>query len=354
MVSPLLELRDLSLRLGVFEVRDVTLELQEGDYFVLLGPTGAGKSVLLECIAGLLRARRGSVLLEGVCIDALPPERRRMAYLPQDYALFPHLDVAGNIAFGMRLRRHTRAQIAAKVAELASLLGITHLLERSPVKLSGGEQQRVALARALAIEPRVLLLDEPLSALDERMREQLAVELRRLHEQLGTTTIHVSHSFEETLALADRVGVIHQGRLRQVGTPQDVFRRPASAFVAEFVRSENILAGRARREGGGLRVRVGGLEVRVADGPEGEVLLVVRPEDVLLSPGVAGPEGDGQAGRVVQVLDRAAVVKVVVRLGEHSLVALMGRREAQRSALRPGDSVTVRLEPGAVHLLPRP
>ena len=278
MNDPLIQVRGLSIQLGEFAVREVDLDVGRGEYFVLLGPTGAGKTVLLECIAGLHRPRRGEVFIAGRRVNDLPPERRGLGYLPQDYALFPHLSVARNIGFGLELRRRPAAHIEARVKELAELLGITHLLHRSPVRLSGGERQRVALARALAIEPAVLLLDEPLSALDEQMRENLCVELRRLHERLGTTTIHVSHSFEETLAVADRIGIIHQGRLRQVGTPEQVIRRPASEFVARFVRCYNIWQGSAHRQDGRLLVEVGEVRLAAEQGPEGAVFLTVRPE----------------------------------------------------------------------------
>ncbi len=351
MTTPLIEARGVSLRLGDFAVRQVDLSVAAGDYFVLLGPTGAGKTVLLECVAGLHRPEEGEIRVAGEEVSDVPPEARGLGYLPQDYALFPHLNVAQNIGFGMRIRRRPRAEIEQKTKELAELLGITHLLHRSPVRLSGGEQQRVALARALAIEPKVLLLDEPLSALDERMRETLCMELRRVHEDLGTTTIHVSHSFEETLAVADRIGIIRSGRICQVGTPEEVFRRPASEFVAHFVRCDNVLRGTARRTETGLRIQVGELEFLVAEGPEGEVFLTVRPEEVGVARLLGPLQPNRQTGRVVRVVNKGALIRVDVEVGV-VLVALVGRRSFQAAGLKVGDEVAAFFEPTAAHVFP--
>jgi ABC-type Fe3+/spermidine/putrescine transport system ATPase subunit len=282
-------------------------------------------------------------------VNDLPPERRGLGYLPQDYALFPHLNVARNIGFGMKLRKKPAAEIERKVKELASLLGITHLLHRSPGKLSGGERQRVALARALAIEPKVLLLDEPLSALDEQTREGLCVELRRVHRELGTTTVHVSHNFEETLMVADKVGIMNQGRVQQIGTPEEVFRRPNSEFVAWFVRSENILRGQAARNGSGLGIKVGSLEFLAAEGPEGEVCLTVRPEEVAITPGAGNGEPNLVRGRVARVVDRGALMRVDVEAGV-TLVSLMARRAYYESGLQVGREASAHFDPAAVHV----
>lgn len=349
MSHAVVQVRGVSLRLGDFAVHDADLDVQEGEYFVLLGPTGAGKTVVLECVAGLHRPEKGDVYVDGERVNDAAPELRGLGYLPQDYALFPHLTVAQNIGFGMRVQRKPRAEIERRVQELAALLSITHLLRRSPVKLSGGEQQRVALARAVAIEPKVLLLDEPLSALDEQTREVLCVELRRVHEELGTTTMHVSHNFEETLAVADRIGIIHEGRMRQVGTPEEVFRRPNSEFVARFVRSENVLRGTARAGGSGLVVTVGEADFEVASGQEGEVFLTVRPEEVALMPAPGEARPNRRVGRLVRVVDKGALMRVEVEAGV-TLVALVGRRAFQGSGLGVGDEVAVSFDPGSAHV----
>jgi ABC-type Fe3+/spermidine/putrescine transport system ATPase subunit len=348
---PLVQVCHLSIRLGEFAVHDASLDIARGEYFVLLGPTGAGKTVLLECVAGLHRPERGDIYVEGERVNDMAPERRGLGYLPQDYALFPHLTVAQNIAFGLRIRRKPRAEIERAVNRLAALLGVTHLLQRGPGHLSGGERQRVALARALAIEPRVLLLDEPLSALDEQTRENLCVELRRVHEQLGTTTLHVSHNFEETLAVADRIGILHQGRVRQIGAPDEVFRKPDSEFVARFVRSENVLRGVARKSASGLAVAVEGHEFQASGGPEGDVYLTVRPEEVVLSAPADVRGANSVVGRVARVVDKGALMRVEVEAGT-MIVALVGRRSFQAAAIQAGDGVTVSFDPQSAHVFP--
>jgi len=349
MADVLIEMRGVSIRLGEFAVHDAHLQVTKGEYFVLLGPTGAGKTVLLECIAGLHRPGSGDVFVEGRRVNRVPPEQRGMGYLPQDYALFPHLDVAQNIGFGMRLRRRSRSETERRVNELAELLKITHLLGRSPVHLSGGEKQRVALARALAIEPKVLLLDEPLSALDEQTRETLCVELRRVHTELKTTTVHVSHNFEETLAVADRIGIISDGRMRQVGTTEEVFHRPASEFVARFVRSENIWRGQGRRGSGGLYVSVGLLSFKAAEGPEGEVFLTVRPEEVEIAASFSSDLPNMVTGPIARVVDRGPLVRVDVA-GAVDMVGLVPRRAWQASGLEVGEMACAWFDPQAPHV----
>jgi len=236
----MLRVENLSIRLGEFDLRDISFEVREGEYFVLLGPTGTGKTVLIECIAGLHRPRTGRIILNGRDVTDLPPEERGIAYVPQDYALFPNLTAFENIAFGLRVRKLPDSKVRARVYELAEWLGITYLLDRLPLTLSGGEKQRVALARALAVEPQILLLDEPLAAVDEQTRERLCRELKTIQRQTGATFVHVSHNFEETLAVADRIGVMNFvegteegkrgtrlriGQLLQVGTPEEIFYR---------------------------------------------------------------------------------------------------------------------------------
>jgi ABC-type Fe3+/spermidine/putrescine transport system ATPase subunit len=310
--------------------------------------------VLLECIAGLHQPERGEIRVNGLRVDNVAPEARGLGYLPQDYALFPHLDVERNIGFGMRIRRRPAAEIREKVQQLADLLGIAHLLHRRTLTLSGGERQRVALARALAIEPKVLLLDEPLSALDEQTREGLCVELRRVHEGLGTTTVHVSHNFEETLAVADRIGIIHEGRIRQVGSTEDVFRRPTSEFVARFVRAENILRGVARPGPDGATVEVGDLRFRAPRCPHGDVYLTVRPEEVGLSlPGEGDRHTNPAAGRIARVVDKGALIKVeVTTVGGITLTSLVGRRAFHALDFRLGDEVVTHFDPAAAHVFP--
>ncbi len=348
----MIEVRGLAIDLGAFHLRDVDLHVREGEFCVLLGPTGAGKTVLVECIAGLQRPTAGSVRLAGRDVTGWPPERREVAYVPQDYCLFPHLTVRENIAFGLRLRGVDGPGRAQRIADLASLLQVEPLLDRHPLTLSGGEKQRVALARALAIRPRLLLLDEPLAALDARTREQVADELKAVQRESGTTTIHVSHDLEETWALADQVAVLVDGRLLQAGTPREVFDRPSTRALAEFVGSGNLLEGRVEEGPAGPRFVRGGLELAVPGGRSGRWILVVRPEALRVDP--TPPPGGGETwpGTVEHVSDRGATVRLLVAAAGATWSALLSPREAAALPIEPGARVWIRVPPEARHLVP--
>ncbi len=340
----------LTKRLGEFELVDVNLNIEEGEYFVLLGPTGAGKTIFVECVAGIYEPERGRILIDNEDVTRLRPEERRIGYVPQDYALFPHLSARRNIGFGLEVRRFEAREIAARTAELAGLFGIEPLLDRPIRTLSGGERQRVALARALAIRPRVLLLDEPLSAVDEQTRETLCIELKRIHHELRTTTVHVSHNFEETLSVADRIGVINRGRMQQIGSPGDIFRRPDNEFVARFTRSENIFPAVARPGTPGGTLEVEGAVMRSVATLEGPVMASVRPEDVEVW--VAPPTGEAAnvyEGRIAQVLDRGATVTLWLA-SKPPLRAIVLRPRWLGDGLSKGKVVWAHVPPEAVHL----
>ncbi len=261
-------------------VDGVSLEIEEGCFFTLLGPSGCGKTTLLRVVAGFHTPDAGDVFLRDRRITQLPPHARGTAMVFQEYALFPHMTVAENVAYGLRMRRVPPAQIRERVARVLELVGLTGQEGKYPHQLSGGQQQRVALARALVVEPEVLLLDEPLSNLDAKLRLRVREELRELQRRLGQTTVYVTHDQEEALALSDRVAVLNHGRILQVGTPEEVYRNPTSRFVAEFVGLANFVPGEVVSPG---RVRAGRVELRV-DGlratPGGRVVLAVRPEEV--------------------------------------------------------------------------
>jgi len=272
----MLSLENINLRFHNFALQGINLNIDSGCYFVIVGPTGAGKTLLLETIAGLQPTHEGTIKLNDRVITGLPPEQRNMGLVYQDHTLFPHLNVEQNIGFGLRMRKQNKQQIEKKVAEAAALVRVEHLLKRQIEKLSGGEKQKVALARTLVLEPAVLLLDEPLGALDPETRETLRDELRHLHNQLHTTIIHVTHDFQEAIALADKMAVIGEGRLQQAGTSSEIFRRPTSVFVARFTASKNILPGTIKD---GLFTS-GGLKAAVQEQFSGICFGVIRPEDI--------------------------------------------------------------------------
>lgn len=286
----MIRLDGLTVRAGGFELRDVSLEVPAGGYALVIGPTGSGKTTLLEAVAGHAPVRRGSVWLHGEDVTTWAPERRGVGFVYQHYHLFPHFTVRENIGYGLRHRRLSEAERTGRVNSLAEMLGISPLLDRGVGRLSGGEQQRVALARALAPRPSILLLDEPFAAVDPSMRHTLRRELRALHEREGTTTLQVTHDFDDALRLGDLVAVLADGEIAQAGPPEQVFRFPNSPFVARFIGAGTVLAGTVTRAPGATagppfeaRFTTGDLVLDVVADREGPAHAVIRPEDVLLS-----------------------------------------------------------------------
>ncbi|MBI2302429.1 MAG: ATP-binding cassette domain-containing protein [Armatimonadetes bacterium] len=331
------------IRLGEFHLKGIDLRLETGRYGVILGPTGAGKTVLLECIIGLHTPSAGRVLLDDLDMSLLPPEKRGVAYVPQDYCLFPHLTIAANIAFGLRLRRWPAEETERRVRELAELLHIEGLLKRRPLTLSGGEKQRVALARALAIDPKLLLLDEPLAAVDERTRERLGQELKAVQRRLGTTVLHVCHNFEEALALADDIAVFCDGEIRQVGPPDEVFHRPGSHFVARFMGCSNLIRGEVT----GGQFTAGELRLPVVSELSGAATLVVRPEELRVGP----PGGEGWAAEVTGVVRAQRFVALKLAAAGWAWEAIATPEAARELALGEGAPVTLWVPPERCHLL---
>ncbi len=279
-----LEIRDVSKMFGDFTaLQDITLDIVEGELICFLGPSGCGKTTLLRAIAGLDFQTTGRIYQKGRDISDAPPADRDFGIVFQSYALFPNMTVAKNIAYGLVNRRMSRKDIAERVKELLELVGLPGSDDKFPAALSGGQQQRVALARALATSPGMLLLDEPLSALDAKVREQLRHELKDLQRSLGITTIMVTHDQEEALSMADRIVVMSDGRIAQVGTPMEIYRDPASAYVADFIGSMNFLHGKM---GAGAQVQVGKMKIALPDDAAkrfakgDDVVVCIRPEDV--------------------------------------------------------------------------
>jgi len=278
-------------------VDGVSLDIDRGEFFSLLGPSGCGKTTTLAMIGGFEMPSAGTVRLGGVDVSWVPPYRRDVNTVFQSYALFPHLDVFGNVAFGLRRRRAKKHDVARRVTEALRLVDLPGYETRKPGQLSGGQQQRVALARALVNEPRVLLLDEPLGALDLKLRKQMQVELKRIQQEVGITFLYVTHDQEEAMTMSDRLAVMNDGRIEQLGSPEDVYERPATEFVASFLGASNLLAGRVRaREGDIVVVELeGGGQVRVdrARVPEGAgaVKVGVRPEKIRIDTGAVPADG---------------------------------------------------------------
>jgi ABC-type Fe3+/spermidine/putrescine transport system ATPase subunit len=320
----MIEIRDLSLDLGEFRLRDINLSIQKGEYFVLLGPTGAGKTVLMECIAGLHRIKQGNIRQDAKDVTRLTPEERDLGYVPQDYVLFPFLNVLDNIAFGLKQMKYTREEIRERVDKMAELMGVFHLLGRDTRSLSGGEKQRVALARALATSPHTLLLDEPLGALDLRTAKYLRLELKRIHHELGLTTIHITHDLMEAMEMADKVAVVQNGRVEQVAEPEELLFYPEGESVSDFIGAPNILDCEYCRDlGQGIvEVGTGGLKLTVPH--EGGVVrkIAILPRHIYVSetkpPGLSV---NGFEGRVVAINSVNNTVRIHIQVADTSLMA---------------------------------
>ncbi|MDR3536625.1 MAG: ABC transporter ATP-binding protein [Acetobacteraceae bacterium] len=347
-----LQITGLAVRYGPVTALDrLDLTVATGELFVLLGGSGSGKTTLLRAIAGFVRPAEGRILLDGTDLAPLPPHRRPVNTMFQSYALFPHMTVAGNIGFGMRRRGASRAAIAARVAEMLTLVRLEGYAQRRPYQLSGGQQQRVALARSLAPNPRLLLLDEPLSALDRGLRSDTRGELVRLQRSLGTSFILVTHDQEEALTMADRLGVMQDGRLAQIGTPAEVYERPATRFVAEFLGAANILPGTVQADGSvdlpqlGVQVRTG------RPATPGRILLALRPERLVV--GDAGTP-NRLSGVLAEQAYAGGTLTSTVRLADGTLIrtsqALRDGFGSVRLAI--GGPVTLGWQPEACILLP--
>jgi putative spermidine/putrescine transport system ATP-binding protein len=333
-------LQDLSRSFGPTKALDgLTLEIAPGELIALLGPSGCGKTTALRILAGFETADSGSVTVDGRDISSVPAAKRDMGMVFQSYSLFPNMSALDNVGFGLRMRKLPSGERKRKAAELLDMVGLAPQAGQYPHQLSGGQQQRVALARALAIEPRVLLLDEPLSALDAKVRLQLREQIRQIQQRLGTTTLFVTHDQEEALSMADRVGVMNSGRLEQIAVPSVLYDSPATAFVAEFVGIMNRLPGELHDQS---QVTALGLTVPVqegaADGLVGDVDVLVRPEGLRVE---AEPNGNGI------VTDRTflgSLTRVSVRLSGDLLVKI-DKQSTEAADMLPGTSVSVTLPP---------
>ena len=323
-------------------VEDFNLSATKGEFVSFLGPSGCGKTTTLRMIAGFETPTAGSIVLDGGDITYRPPNKRNVGMVFQSYALFPNMTVAQNVGFGLRVRKRPADQIQKRVSELLELINLPDKASSFPYQLSGGQQQRVALARALAFEPEVLLLDEPLSALDAKIRVSLRQEIRSIQRQLGITTVYVTHDQEEALSLSDRVVVMSQGRVEQIGTPFEIYNFPTTRFVASFVGQLNVLPAMVVDAGAG-RLTVGGQEIRVSakiEAPAGSTMsLALRPEMVSMGDGVEG--SNRLAGTVADVDFLGAIVRMRIRLGDGVVVTLDVFNEPTLKLPAVGSSITI-------------
>jgi putative spermidine/putrescine transport system ATP-binding protein len=328
----------------VHALDDVDLDIRQGEFLTLLGPSGSGKTTLLMVLAGFTRPDRGSLKFGEQEMIRTPPHLRNVGMVFQNYALFPHMTVAGNVGYPLRLRGVAKAEAARRVERALETVQLGGYGGRRIDQLSGGQKQRVALARAIVFEPRILLMDEPLSALDKKLRDRMQIELRHLHEKLGMTTVYVTHDQREALTMSDRIAVIDHGKLMQLDTPSRIYDQPANRFVADFIGESAFLP--VTREG--KEVRYAGTALRLAEPPpEGKLLLMVRPERVKVLREDAGGEANRFAATVQDVVYQGDSFLMYARLADGAEVAVRGVvRSATMAALPPpGSAVTLGLEP---------
>ncbi|MEI4487081.1 ABC transporter ATP-binding protein [Frigidibacter sp. MR17.14] len=325
---------------------EVSVTIRKGEFFTLLGPSGCGKTTLLRLIAGFEMPTGGAILLDGQEVTDTPPNRRRVNTVFQSYALFPHMTVAENVGFGLKMLGRPKAEIAGAVARVLKLVRLDSFATRRPAQLSGGQQQRVALARALAPEPKVLLLDEPLSALDLKLRKEMQRELKRLQTETGITFVFVTHDQEEALTMSDRIGVMSAGRLLQVGPPREIYNHPVNRFVADFIGETNVLP--ATSDGAVTRL-ADGTPVAAPPAPAGPVTLAVRPEQLRILP--AGSPG-ALAATVTETVYFGTDTQCHLALADGTpLVARLQSPPSGDTGLAPGDAVGLAFAEGALQVL---
>lgn len=331
---------------GVYGIKDVSLDIEEGEFISFLGPSGSGKTTTLNAIGGFIRPTSGSITIGGKDATSLPPNKRNLGMVFQNYALFPHMTIRENIAFGLHGRKLTKAESITRIDEVLQMVGLEKLADRHPKEVSGGQQQRAALARALVYRPPVLLMDEPLSALDKALRDQMQEEIARIHQEVGTTFLFVTHDQDEALGLSDRIALFNEGRVVQVGTPQELYESPATLFAAKFVGESNVFRGKVA---GDSTVQFGLEAIRVNSLPPtvSEVAIVVRPERVSLA-----SLGDPATSSAMNQVE--ATVTGVSYFGSYQRVSLeyrdgsLGLAKPQieaATAYSPGDKVAVLWSP---------
>jgi spermidine/putrescine transport system ATP-binding protein len=344
-----IELCGLTKRFGEIAVDNVDLAVASGEFFSLLGPSGCGKTTTLRLIAGFEQPTSGRILLDGVDVSDVPPHRRNVNTVFQSYALFPFLDVFGNVAFGLRHRGLDKAELRRRVNEALDLVEMTSFVKRRPGQLSGGQQQRVALARALVLNPAVLLLDEPLGALDAKLRRSLKVELKALQERVGITFLYVTHDQEEALTMSDRLAVMNAGRIVQVGAPRQVYEEPADTYVADFLGAANLMEVEVL-SAGALRLGDWALTSRRCEAGPGPAHAVIRPERVRIE--AHGSAGENRVPAMVErVVFLGAATELILRLAPGIPLQALVQNDGGRPDLAQGTPVHVHLPPDALRVL---
>ncbi len=325
---------------GFIAVKDFNLEVKKGEFVTFLGPSGCGKTTTLRMIAGFDMPTEGQILLNGKDIAHLPPNKRPINTVFQRYALFPHMNIYDNIAFGLKIKKMSKSEISRKVKKVLEMVDLEGFENRKVSTLSGGQQQRIAIARALVNEPEILLLDEPLGALDLKMRKEMQIELKNMHDKLGITFIYVTHDQEEALTMSDKIVVMSEGKIQQIGTPEDIYNEPINAFVADFIGESNIFKGIMT---GKMKVRFCGGEFEcVDDVAEGTLVdVVVRPEDVIITT----PEKGTVTGVVTSVIFKGIHYEINVESGKNEMVI-----QSTKSA-KVGDEVGMCLDPDGIHIM---
>ena len=364
-MEPVVRLNRVSKRFRELEaVKELTLEVEEGEFLTLLGPSGCGKTTTLRLISGFEVPDDGEVVIEGQVVDALPPFRRNVNTVFQNYALFPHLNVFDNVAYSLSIKRRPKSEIRSRVTDMLERVGLSDKVRNMPSELSGGQMQRVALARALINEPRLLLLDEPLGALDAKLRRAMQLELKHMQAHLGISFIYVTHDQEEALVMSDRVAVMESGRLQQLGTPAEIFERPANPFVAEFLGTANFLEGTVVEVGSGrchIKLDDGTtIEAKgVAEFATGEkVVATVRPQKIQLA--LDGEDRPAEVntfpGALKEVIYEGALVRLLLEKPGGTTIEVQGLPDALPFAyqeLVPGQRLTIHLPPEAVLVYPQ-
>ncbi|MGD9043009.1 MAG: ABC transporter ATP-binding protein [Desulfobacterales bacterium] len=335
-------------------VDNIDIEVQEGELITLLGPSGCGKTTTLRMISGFELPTSGEIRIDGEDVSATPPNQRPTTMVFQNYALFPHLTVFENIAYGLKIRRESAENIRAQAERIMQLVGLEGLAERSPAQLSGGQQQRVSLARSLVMEPKVLLLDEPLSNLDAKLRVSTRLEIRKLQQRVGITSVYVTHDQEEAMTLSDRVVIMHQGKIMQIGSPQEIYAKPANRFVADFIGKANFLEGNVGGLGSDkeLVLEIVGQKFEVAVEPgafsEGQrVLLVVRPESINLEP----KRPDTLSGTIREAVYLGSQMVYEVEVAE-TVITVEIANPQEHMVFKTGEEVTIRFLEKSLHILP--